>query len=192
MKYFEFRIWTSLIGKFALVVVGDLGPILLNYFCRNWTAVKLRQDFDASFYTLNGFASVNLHHQDESVPILSSKTVQFWQKYFNSIDPSCHQNSIFADKTVDVDNITLPTTWRSWTSHEKAYSSCILLPPRLTSTFLTLLLFPLQDDVLIVLASPGDGRLRRALGLADQCRVVILTDAHGGGRAVQIHDVWRN
>ena len=76
MKYFEFRIWTSLIGKFALVVVGDLGPILLNYFCRNWTAVKLRQDFDASFYTLNGFASVNLHHQDESVPILSSK-----QKY---------------------------------------------------------------------------------------------------------------
>ena len=62
----------------------------------------------------------------------------------------------------------------------------------MTSTFLTLLLFPLQDDVLIVLASPGDGRLRRALGLADQCRVVILTDAHGGGRAVQVHDVWRN
>ena len=73
MKYFEFRIWTSLIGKFALVVVGDLGPILLNYFCHNWTAVKLRLDFDASFYTLNGFASVNLHHQDESVPILNSK-----------------------------------------------------------------------------------------------------------------------
>ena len=36
-------------------------------------AVKLQQDFDALFMTLNGFASVNLHHQDESVLILSSK-----------------------------------------------------------------------------------------------------------------------
>ena len=35
--------------------------------------VKLWQDFDALFLTLNGFASVNLHHQDESVLILKSK-----------------------------------------------------------------------------------------------------------------------
>ena len=42
-------------------------------FCHNWTAIKLRQDFDALFYTLNGFASINLNHQYESVLILSSK-----------------------------------------------------------------------------------------------------------------------
>ena len=68
---------------------------------------KLRQDFDALCLTPNGFASVNLHHQDESVLIHSSKhkyvhtsvshnasklcrkfmAVQLRQKQFYSIDP---------------------------------------------------------------------------------------------------------
>ena len=50
-----------------------LGPILQNYFCCNWTAIKLRQDFNALFLALNGFVTVNLHLQDESVLNLSSK-----------------------------------------------------------------------------------------------------------------------
>ena len=37
------------------------------------TAVKNMVIFDALFLSLNGFALVNLHHQDESVQIFSSK-----------------------------------------------------------------------------------------------------------------------
>ena len=60
------------------------------------------------------------------------------------------------------------------------------------STFLTLLLFPLKDDVLVVLAPPGDGGGRGALGLADQGGVVVLAHAHRRWRAVQVDDVRRN
>ena len=51
------------------------GTKTIKLFCHYLTAIKLRQDFDALFWTLNGFASVNLHHQDESVLIFSSKYV---------------------------------------------------------------------------------------------------------------------
>ena len=34
-----------------------LGSILQNYFCRNWTAVKLQQDFDALCEMLSEFSS---------------------------------------------------------------------------------------------------------------------------------------
>jgi len=61
----------------------------------------------------------------------------------------------------------------------------------LSSTFLTILLFPLKDDVLVVLSPPRDRRLRRSLGLADQGRVVVLADADGRRGAVHVDDVGR-
>ena len=38
--------------------IDKLGPILLNYFCRNWTAVKLWQDFDVLCVLLSEFSSM--------------------------------------------------------------------------------------------------------------------------------------
>ena len=69
-------------------------------------------------------------------------------------------------------------------------SYCISLFP--ASTFLTLLLLPLEDYVLVVLTPPGDGGGWGAFGLADQGGVVVLAHAHRRGRAVQVDDVWRN
>ena len=53
------------------------GPILKNYFCCNWTAVNYCKIL-MHFFMLTGFASVNLHHQDESALILSLKH-KYWQ-----------------------------------------------------------------------------------------------------------------
>ena len=61
-----------------------------------------------------------------------------------------------------------------------------------SSTFLTLLLFPLKNNVLVVFPSPGDCGLWGPFGLAGQGRVVILADAHGRRRAVDVDDVGRN
>jgi len=86
-----------------------------------------------------------------------------------------HFSNTIDDPDDESDCAALRSTVRR-TSH-----TGFLLPPRLTSTFLTLLLLPLQDDVLVVLPPPGDGGLRRALGLADEGGVVVLAYAHGGG-----------
>ena len=69
-------------------------------------------------------------------------------------------------------------------------SYCISLFP--ASTFLTLLLLPLEDYVLVVLTPPGDGGGWSAFGLADQGGVVVLAHAHRRRRAVQVDNVWRN
>ena len=48
---------SSLFSFYAQHSGGKLGSMLYNYFCCNWTAVKLQQDFDALCEMLSEFSS---------------------------------------------------------------------------------------------------------------------------------------
>ncbi len=59
-------------------------------------------------------------------------------------------------------------------------------------TLLPLLLPPFDDDWVLVLPPPPYRRLRSPVGLAKEGGVVVLAHANGGGRTLEVVDLWRN
>ena len=57
---------------------------------------------------------------------------------------------------------------------------------------LSSLTLPVDEDGPVVLAFPGDGRLRLALGVADQAHVLVLVHRHLRGAALRVDDRRRH